>query len=54
MYDWFVKPYLKPLDQANKLGPTNNHHHHHFPSTNGDTKGKGKADIDLTGLSPGE
>ncbi|KAA1097903.1 hypothetical protein PGT21_023577 [Puccinia graminis f. sp. tritici] len=54
MYDWFVKPYLKPLDQTNKLGPTNNHPHHHFPNTNGDLKGKGKADIDLAGLSPAQ
>jgi hypothetical protein len=66
VYDLYVKPYLKPLDQPNKLGnssstlPTNtllpNHHHppYHIPSTNGDLKGKGKADSDLAALSPGE
>ncbi|PLW38282.1 hypothetical protein PCASD_09003 [Puccinia coronata f. sp. avenae] len=66
VYDLYVKPYLKPLDQPNKLGnssstlPTNtllpNHHHppYHIPSTNGDLKGKGKADSDLAALSPAQ
>lgn len=60
MYDWFVKPYLKPSDQPNtklinNTLPTNNLSNHlHSLNTNGDLKGKGKADNELAALSPGE
>ncbi|WAR55696.1 hypothetical protein PtB15_6B439 [Puccinia triticina] len=58
MYDWFVKPYLKPLDQPNKLINstlgTNNLTNHHISNANADLKGKGKPDNDLAGLSPAQ
>lgn len=60
MYDWFVKPYLKPSDQPNtklinNTLPTNNLSNHlHSLNTNGDLKGKGKADNELAALSPAQ
>ncbi|POW04452.1 hypothetical protein PSTT_10356 [Puccinia striiformis] len=47
MYDWFVKPYLKPIDHPNKLINSNISHP--------DLKGKGKADNEtIPGLSPAQ